>query len=296
MPRILLTTALAIAVLALVMSCSEDEPTEALTEAPYFESLDAAQAAVAGTDKEIVIKFYTDWCKWCTTLDTVVLVDSAAIEFFQDEMALVKINAEEDTVMAERYSVRGFPTLVMVDQEGIEIDRLVGYLPTGEFLQTFRDYREGIGTLDDLLHRADTAATPDRELYMEIADKYKYRGEGKEALNWFQKVIDEGEPLDSLTGEARLALADALRSAEQYDQSVKAFEDIARDFKSGSIAEDAEIWVGVVHRQKGDTAKAVACFQAFIEKYPESEAVEYCEGQIKKLTAAPEPEEADSGH
>ena len=223
-----------------------------------------------------------------------MLKDSLSIAFFKDEMALVQINAEKDTLTAKKYSVRGYPTLVMVDKDGKEVDRLVGYLDVERFLKTFRDYSKGIGTLDDLLHRADTAAMPDRAMYMEIADKYKYRGEGEQAVNWFQKVITTGAPLDSLTGEARIALADALRSAKLYDQAIASFQQISSDFQTGSIAEDAQIWTAICYRQKGDTATAVAKFQQFVSDHPQAEAVEYCNEQIKKLTTPPAPKETDS--
>lgn len=279
------------AIIVMVAACSQKEPTEPLTEAPYFTTLAEAQAAASDDDKYIVLKFYTDWCKWCTTLDTVVLVDSTAIQFFVDEMVLVKINAEEDTATANKYHVRGYPTLVMVDKHGEEVDRLVGYLDTEEFLQTFRDYSKGIGTLEDLVNRADTAAAQDRELYMEIADKYKYRGGSEEAAVWFQRVIEAGDPADSLSGESRLALADDLRRSKDYDGAIEAFDKIAKEFTTVPAGEEAEVWKAIVYRIKGDTTAAVQLFEKYVEDHPDSkENVEYCQSQIKKLTAPPEVE------
>ncbi len=266
-------------------ACSEREP---LTEAPYYTSLDEAMKVAAKEDKYVVIKFYTDWCQWCTTLDTVVLVDSAAIEFFDKEMLLVKTNAEEDTALANRYNVRGFPTLVMVDAEGKEVDRLVGYLPTGDFLKTFRDYAKGIGTLEDLVDRADQTPEPDRELYWDIADKYKYRGQSDSAAIWFRRVIETGDPLDSLSGEARLALADDLRRADKHEEAIDAFEAVARDFAGQPTAEEALVWVAITTKAKGDTTRALGLFRDFVNTHPNSRLVQYCQGQIEKITALPE--------
>ncbi len=208
-------------------------------------------------------------------------------------MLLVKVDADVDTVLRDKYSVRGYPTLVMIDSKGEEIDRLVGYLDVGPFLKTFRDYSNGIGTLDDLLNRADTATETDRVLYMDIADKFKYRGGAEEAVVWFQKVIDEGEPLDSLCGEARLALADDLRRAEKFDEAIAAFTKIKDDFGTGNFADNAEIWTAIVYRQMGNTDEAVKRFQAFVDTHEPSDDVDYCLSQIKKLTAPPDSTAAE---
>lgn len=283
-------TLISTVLLALVIgACSDQEP---LTEAPYYTSLEEAQKVAADDDKYIVIKFYTDWCKWCKTLDTVVLVDSAAIEFFDDEMLLVKTDAEEDTALANRYNVRGFPTLVMVDAEGREVDRLVGYLPTEDFLKTFRDYAKGIGTLDDLVNRAEAAEEPDRDLLWEIADKYKYRGEGDSAMVWFQRVIEAGDPLDSLSGEARLAIADDLRRNDEHEEAIEAFRAVARDFENQPTAEEALVWIAITTKAKGDTTKALGLFRDFVNTHPNSRLVQYCQGQIDNITAPPKEDSA----
>ncbi|MDH4035707.1 MAG: thioredoxin family protein, partial [candidate division Zixibacteria bacterium] len=142
-------------------------------------------------------------------IDTVVLRDSAAIKFFNNEMAFVRINAEEDTILAQEYRISGYPTIVMLGADGKEVDRLIGYIPPVPFVQKFRDYANGIGTLEDLLNRA--AAKTDRALFMEIGMKYKYRGGTEDATYWYTRALEEGDALDSLSGECRIALADMHR-------------------------------------------------------------------------------------
>ncbi|MFQ5454256.1 MAG: thioredoxin fold domain-containing protein, partial [Candidatus Zixiibacteriota bacterium] len=162
-------------------------------------------------------------------MDTVVLIDDKVIDFFSSEMVLLKVNAEVDTALAKSYHISGYPTIVLTDSKGEEIDRIVGYRPADEFLQTLENYKNGIGTLDDLLSKADTSEN--RNLYFEIADKYKYRGGVEEAKNWYKKVIDAGEPTDSLSGESRLSIADMYRRAIDYDKSLEAFNKTMKDFK-----------------------------------------------------------------
>ena len=174
-----------------------------------------------------------------------------------------------------------YPTTVLVDKNGDEVDRIVGYLETDEFLQTLENYQKGIGTLPDLLNRAQTET--DRSLYFEIADKYKYRGDPEEAETWYGKVVAAGEPTDSLSGEARMALADMDRRAKNYDKALEDFKAIMTDFSGKQPATDAEIWIAIVYRLKGDTATAISGFEQFIADHPESEDTGYARAQIAKL-------------
>jgi thioredoxin 1 len=282
-----LTTALVLILATLMVACGDkDKPVPAPIanpgEAPYYTSLDSAKVA-ARADQYIVAKFYFDECPWCKALDTIVLVDSQVIDFFTKDMLLVKVHRYVDTALVREYKVSAYPTLVMMDKAGKEVDRLVGYVPPDEFLKTFRDYAKGIGTLADLLSRAQTGG--DRALFMTIADKYKYSGGSDSALTWYNKVVEGGVPTDSLSGEARVALADMYSRAKEYDNALAAYTSIAEDFKAGPLGQGADIEIADIYRVKGDTAKAVAAYEQWLQKYPAADSgdIEWVKGKLDGL-------------
>ena len=197
-------------------------------------------------------------------------------------MVFVKAHAEDtDSLTAKKYNVSGFPTFVLTDSKGVEIDRIVGYLPTEEFLAKINDYMNGIGTLEDLLSKVE--GSKDRTLYFEIADKYKYRGSPDDAKSWFEKVITDGEPTDSLSGEARFSLADMMRRNKDFDGSIASFRAIKKEFKGTTFAETASLYIPYVTMKKGDTTNAVMEFEKFIKEFPESENVKYAKTKISEL-------------
>lgn len=201
-------------------------------------------------------------------------------------MLLVKINGDNDSLRKAEYKVSGYPTTVLIDKSGRDIDRVIGFKPTEEYIKALVDYSNGVGTLADLLEQAKTKE--DRELYYEIANKYKYSGGLTEAETWFQRVIEAGEPFDSLSGMSRLGEADMYRRAGEYDKSLAAFLSMANDFKGTIFEEPADIYTAIVYGRLADTAGAIAAFQKFAEKYPDSEDKEYALEQIERFQNPPE--------
>lgn len=199
-------------------------------------------------------------------------------------MVLAKVNAEVDSGLAKQFSVMGYPTFILLDQNGAEIDRLAGYLEVDEFIQLMRDYREGKGTLKSLL--AQAATDTGRTLAYQIAEKFRDKGASGDAESWFAKVI-AAAPRDSLSGESRVAIADMWRRKKDYDKAMKSFTSIAREFKGTPFEETANIYKAIVYRQMGDTTKAIKAFENFIKNFPNSEDVEYATKQIDKLRATP---------
>ena len=218
-----------------------------------------------------------------------MFVDPKTIAYFSSEAVLYQHNGDTDTAMARQYCISGFPTLVMLGPDGKEIDRVPGYLPTDEFIQTFRDYGKGIGTLASL--EAKAADTVDRNLYLQIAEKHKYGCDKAAAATWYSKVIAAGKPKDSLSGVSRMELADMFRRAKNWDSAIFAYKQVAKDFKKTQFANDADWYTGDVYRRMKDTVKAISAFESWVAKYPKADTsdVNYTKGLIEKLKNPPAP-------
>ena len=210
-----------------------------------------------------------------------MLRDQKAVDFFSNKVVLTKINGKVDTALAQTYKISGYPTSVLVNKNGGEIDRIVGYAEVDEFLKYITDYQQGIGTLGDLLGKIE--ANFSREMAYEIADKYKYRGGAEEAEIWYKKVIEAGEFTDSLSGESRMSLANIYYRNKDYDKSISDYQSVIKDFKGSELDEIANIWIGLVTLRKGDTTDAIAKFENFVKEFSNSEDIEYVEGRLKEL-------------
>lgn len=121
-------------------------------EATWLTDLPAAQAQ-AKADKKIVLMDFTgsDWCPWCIKFRKEVLDSQAFTDYAAKNVVLVELDyprgkkqsselKKANADLKDKYNIDGFPTLVVLDQNGKEIGRQVGY---AEGSKAFIDKLEG---------------------------------------------------------------------------------------------------------------------------------------------------------
>ena len=104
-------------------------------DAPYgtVESLtDFAEQTAQGY---VVLDFYTDWCHYCKLLSPVF---SKMAEKFPT-IRFVKINADKYRSIASQYKVRGFPTVILLN-DGKEVKRNPGFMNESKFSSWISPY------------------------------------------------------------------------------------------------------------------------------------------------------------
>ena len=66
-----------------------------------------------------LLKFYAPWCQPCKMMDK-------QLEDFTLTMPKHDIDIDIDTKLAMQYKVRGIPTMIVVDESGVEVRRITG--------------------------------------------------------------------------------------------------------------------------------------------------------------------------
>ena len=77
-------------------------------------------------DRLILANVSAIWCSSCRTFDSDVLADEAVRELIENQFVFVRLEYESDEgkEFRERYEVKGFPRLVVLDAEGVLLMRL----------------------------------------------------------------------------------------------------------------------------------------------------------------------------
>ena len=99
--------------------------------------------AKAKAEKKRVLVDFTgsDWCGWCVKLDREVFSQPEFKEYAAKNLVLVEVDFPQtkpqskaqqakNKALAEKYSIRGYPTVLIFNAAGKEIGKL-GYMPGG---------------------------------------------------------------------------------------------------------------------------------------------------------------------
>ena len=195
--------------------------------------------------------------------------DTSMVRFSMNYV-FFKANAEKDTALAEQYRVNGYPTVILANSSGQEIDRIVGYEPAPDFIQHIRGYLKGEGTLGD--YEQKVKQNPKNiELWSTLADKYQGRRAFDQAVASFNQVV-ELDPKDS-TGKASEALYNIGllymgRNVKDFPKAVETFEGLLKRYPNSKVAVDAEEYIPYSYEKMADTTKALTLYKKFLQDHP----------------------------
>ena len=102
---------------------------------------------------------------------------------------IVRLNTDkaETKPISKQFHLGGIPTVVVLDPNGLEVDRIIGYDDDrSAWLKTLLAYLYGIDTIQDMQGRY--ASKADMKLARELAQKYLDRGDGANCLVWVDKT------------------------------------------------------------------------------------------------------------
>jgi thioredoxin 1 len=77
---------------------------------------------VLQSDKPMLVDFWAEWCAPCRMLAPTI---DAIAEQFGATAGVVKVNVDDNTSTAQRYGIKGIPTLILFSA-GKEVERVVG--------------------------------------------------------------------------------------------------------------------------------------------------------------------------
>lgn len=87
-------------------------------------------------NKPIFVDCYTVWCGPCKMMSATVFMEPAVADYFNATFINAKVDMEkgEGIDIKNKYSVKAYPTFLYLDKDGKELNRLVGSMPSAEFI------------------------------------------------------------------------------------------------------------------------------------------------------------------
>jgi thioredoxin 1 len=99
----------------------------------WLTDFPSALAKAKETGHPIMIDFYADWCGPCKMLDAQTYSDDR-VAAASTNLLMVRIDVDRNQLLASRYRVESIPTIVVLNSEGNEMNREVGFIPVEPML------------------------------------------------------------------------------------------------------------------------------------------------------------------
>ena len=110
---------------------------------PWMTDLPKAQEQARKENKLVLLDFTgSDWCTWCQRLDKEVFSTKEFASFAKTNLVLVEIDFPDqkkqrpslkkaNEALQQKFQAESYPTIIVLNSEGKEVWRQVGYLEGG---------------------------------------------------------------------------------------------------------------------------------------------------------------------
>lgn len=245
----------------------------------YQQALEMARKE----NKPILLDLYTDWCGWCKKMDAGTFTDPQVIEFSR-RMVFLKLNAETEQdgiALQQKFEIASFPTTLVMDSGGEEIDRVPGYLTAEEFVSSVEEILKQKDALAELAKR-EANGSDDLETQYDLGKRYYQKRNYKQAKVRFDRIIvKDREDRSGLVGDAHFYKGLCSAHMNQMDEAIALLRQAHKSYPKSKHAPDAELVHAEILMKTQRTGEARKIFQDFLKKYPEHRMAD----QVRQLMA-----------
>ena len=259
-------------------------PSSIQWERDYDKAIARAQAE----KKLIIADMFTDWCALCKDMDRKTFGDSKVIQTMADKYVWLKLNTEteEDGERLQRaFAILTYPTVLVLDGSGEEVDRVDRFLGPSQFMEKVRSFVDSPDSLANLRKAARQQPNSVSARYA-LAERLLDQNNYAKARPEFEKVIEiDPENREGKTDLSQYNVALCLASQERFVEAIIQLDVLKDRFPKSNALADATVLRGQIYRCCNELDKAKAALQEYVTKYPTQGHIREVENLLATMEA-----------
>ena len=143
----------------------------------YKGDWDSSKKKAAKEAKLYFVDFDASYCATCRTMEETTYMDEKLAKYMAEHVVAKKVDVQDfDGVLwSQQYEVEALPTMLIFDQEGDLVERLVGYKSADALLKIFKDLQKNSSAQNNIQPvLADTPISHPEEQKKNIPANSKY--------------------------------------------------------------------------------------------------------------------------
>jgi len=250
----------------------------------WWRSLDAALKEARKTKQFVLAYFFVPESAHCRQFESVVLA-APEVAARAREFVCVRVDATTHPSEASRYDVRGAPTVLLLDGEGVELARAAGVVEKERLLARMAQARRGSESFRELQRRAQRDPS-DVTANWKVAETCLDEGREDLAEPHLRNVIGHDEANRSgWTADALLALGVVLGHQGRHAQAAYCYEQLLERWPAFARKDKVLYCLGLSRLAMGQKEKGRAALEQLAREFPDSAVVKQAGQALEKLGA-----------
>src|SRR2546426_1834595 len=218
-PKVLAPAGIVLSAILAALILFPSRPSSITWERDYEKAIERA-----GAEKKLIIAdMFTDWCTLCKKMDAETFADPQLIRQMADEYVWLKLNTETEEDgerLQKEFAILTYPTVLVLDAQGEEVDRVDRFLASPQFSETVESFVSSPDSLASLRKAVQEQPNSVSALYA-LAERLLNRNNYTKAAPEFAKVIEiDPENHEGKTDSSHYNVALCLASQQKFDEAL----------------------------------------------------------------------------
>jgi len=196
---------------------------------PFLEDPGSAFRKAEAEQRPLLVRFHATWCEACELMAATTWKDPG-IEQRLERFVPLSVDGDRNRNLVARYSVDGYPTIVIAEPGGAPLLELRGLQETaalgGHLDATLARWRELAAWAEETAGRR-----PDPAALLGLAEFARERRADRQAERLYRRALRGRTPESD---QARIGLAELLIATERCREAVKLIRKIEGDGAAGN--------------------------------------------------------------